>query len=150
MGFARPTRSEAGKEYFSPRNHEDALVAFKVIAYDENHDTGRYGVKPVVLADVTIVRGEGAGAVYPRAEIGWDQLSYALHDHVGEVVLGRLVRGQQGGRPFLLNEASLEDEDYATEFLSGGQTRVDTRDPWETGGSTPSTGSSNPFDDPPF
>lgn len=127
MGFSKPARTEEGdKQYFQPRDHEGRLLVFRVHRYEPSAPNNFGEHKPTVWADVTVIDGDDKGTVYVNEDITHTQLVKALAPGAGgDPVLGRLVRGTQGGKPFLLNDPTAEDEAYAEAHFVGAGTSAD-------------------------
>jgi hypothetical protein len=122
MGFAKPARNEESgdRQYFQPRDHVGQLLVFRVTRFAENQPNNFGEPKDTVWADVTVIDGDYAGTVYPNEDITHQQLVRALQEAVGgEPVLGRLVKGTQGGKPFLLNDPTDEDIEQAEAHFAG-------------------------------
>jgi hypothetical protein len=127
MGFSKPARTEDGdRQYFQPRDHEETLLVFRVTRFEESAPNNFGEYKPTVWADVTVIDGDLKGTVYVNEDITHTQLVKALQEAVGgEPVLGRLVKGTQGGKPFLLNDPTDDDIAEAEAHFAGSGTDDD-------------------------
>lgn len=97
-----------------------ALLIFDVTAYEDSITTS-YGDTPAVRADLSVVDGDQGGQQYSETLVFPKVLISQLRPNVGKKVLGRLGQGQakQGqSAPWMLQEASEDDQKAATAFLN--------------------------------
>lgn len=134
MSFVKPARTEeGGTQYFKLSNHDGELAIFKVNDEDNEYVNPQFasdGARPTVWADVTIATGDDAGKFFPNADIGgkWVYNSLAEHAGSGQLVLGRIVRGDKGGRPFFINDPEDGDEELAEALLASGGSELEDDD----------------------
>lgn len=130
MGFKKPARTEeGGTQYFKLSNYDGEAALFKVNDEDVDYVNPQFksdGARPTVWADVTIVTGGDAGKFFPNADISGKWVYNSLAEHVGsnELVLGRIVRGDKGGRPFFINDPEDGDEELAEALLANEQAAI--------------------------
>ena len=126
MGYSRPARTEGSTQYFKPSNHEGDLLVFRVTQFKQDHPNYKGEPKDTAWADVTVIDGENAGLVYTNQNITHELLAASLRESVGgEPVLARLGRGDQGGRPFWLEDYTDEDQALAEAHFAAAGTEDD-------------------------
>lgn len=118
---AAPHSSDDTADRFLPREHVGRLVAIRVEDYRPQQKAGN-DYKPAVAGAVTVIDGPEAGAAYPDALIFGAVLVPQLKDRVGRHVLGRIIEGERrngNNAPFILQEATEAETEYAVRFLAG-------------------------------
>lgn len=118
--FASPASPSEGIEWQAVNG---SLLLFKVVFLEEHIPTAvtKPGEKsPAVRADVTVLDGPQAGKEYADALVFPKVLQAQLRSRVGQLVLGRLGRGEaKAGQsaPWKLEPATEADQQVAQQWM---------------------------------
>lgn len=114
-----------------------SLVLVDVLAHEKGIQTA-FGESDAVRANVAVLDGDSKGDTYPDCLIFPKALQSQLRPRVGSKVLGRVTQGAaKAGQsaPWLLAEATADDEKLGLAFLAGGLSTPAGKD--EKGDDTP-------------
>lgn len=113
-----------------------SLVLIEVLAHEKDIQTA-FGDSDAIRANVAVLDGDSKGETYPDCLIFPKALVSQLRPRIGAKVLGRVTQGAaKAGQsaPWLLSEATPEDEKVGIAFLAGGLSKPaekgDDAPPW--------------------
>lgn len=121
--FSQPAAS-TGIEWASLNG---ALLIIEPVEVVEEINTN-FGTTSAVRSNVTVIDGDKAGDVYDDTLVFPKVLQSQLKSRTGQKVLGRLGQGQaKPGQspPWMLNPATPQDEQAATQWLAQQFTAAD-------------------------